>query len=163
MNFQKVIWWHFKVWFGLMLNILVNSYGHDKMVSSPNVLTTLFSWTSLNKQLTSTSCTYFLLLIDINPSWISGREDNGHRIYFMINLNLQESMGPAGIVLASQTHICSQTHYRMHYTARLNFKSISMKVFRIIPEMRPIKFDHQWAEISLPSWELRTQLLWLRV
>ena len=42
----------------------VNSYGHDRMVSSPNHT---FSLASLNKQLTSTSCTY---LTDNNPSWM---------------------------------------------------------------------------------------------
>ena len=36
----------------------VNSYGHGGMVSSPNHT---FPWASLNKQLTSTSCTYFHL------------------------------------------------------------------------------------------------------
>ena len=36
----------------------VNSYGHGRTVSSPNHT---FSWASLNKQLTSTSCTYFRL------------------------------------------------------------------------------------------------------
>ena len=37
---------------------MVNSYGHGGMVSSPNHT---FFWASLNKQLTSTSCTYFRL------------------------------------------------------------------------------------------------------
>ena len=36
----------------------VNSYGHGGTVSSPNHT---FSWANLNKQLTSTSCTYFRL------------------------------------------------------------------------------------------------------
>ena len=36
----------------------INSYGHCGTVSSPNHT---FSWASLNKQLTSTSCTYFRL------------------------------------------------------------------------------------------------------
>ena len=36
----------------------VNSYGHCGTVSSPSHT---FSWASLNKQLTSTSCTYFRL------------------------------------------------------------------------------------------------------
>ena len=36
----------------------VNSYGHGGMVSSPYHT---FSWASFNKQLTSTSCTYFRL------------------------------------------------------------------------------------------------------
>ena len=34
----------------------VNSYGHGRTVSLPNHT---FSWASLNKQLTSTLCTYF--------------------------------------------------------------------------------------------------------
>ena len=36
----------------------VNGYGHGGTVSSPNHT---FSWANLNKQLTSTSCTYFRL------------------------------------------------------------------------------------------------------
>ena len=36
----------------------VNSYGHGGMVSSPNHT---FSWASLSKGLTRTSCTYFRL------------------------------------------------------------------------------------------------------
>ena len=36
----------------------VNSYGHGGTVSTPNQT---FSWASLNKRLTSTSCTYFRL------------------------------------------------------------------------------------------------------
>ena len=44
--------------FGLILYVPVNSCGHVKMVVSPNHI---FSWASLTKQLSSTSCTYFLL------------------------------------------------------------------------------------------------------
>ena len=41
----------------LLLYVPVNSYhGHYRMVSSPNHT---FSWASLNKRITSTSCTYF--------------------------------------------------------------------------------------------------------
>ena len=36
----------------------INSYGHGRTVSSPNHT---FSWASLNKRLTSNSCTYFRL------------------------------------------------------------------------------------------------------
>ena len=36
----------------------VNSYGHGRMVSS--LIDTFFSWASLNKQLTSTLCTYII-------------------------------------------------------------------------------------------------------
>ena len=40
---------------GFILDLSVNSYGHVGMVSSPNHT---FSWASLAKRLTSTSCTY---------------------------------------------------------------------------------------------------------
>ena len=46
------------VCFVLLFTSQVNSYGHGRMVSSPNHT---FSWASLNKQLTSTLCTYFRL------------------------------------------------------------------------------------------------------
>ena len=45
-------------WFGLVLYVPVNSYGHVGMVSSQNHT---FTWASLTKQLISTSCTYFCL------------------------------------------------------------------------------------------------------
>ena len=54
--------------FGLMLNVPVNSYGHVRMVSSPN---NTFSWASLTKQLTSTSCAYFYLLVTLES--VKGR------------------------------------------------------------------------------------------
>ena len=44
--------------FGLILYISVNSYGHVEMVSSDNHT---FSWASLTKRLTSTSCTLLLV------------------------------------------------------------------------------------------------------
>ena len=50
----KMVWILF-IWFGVMLNIPVNSYGHVGMVSLP---TTPFSWANLTKWLTSTLCTY---------------------------------------------------------------------------------------------------------
>ena len=45
-------------WFGLMLNVPVNSYVHVKMASSPNHT---FLGASLTKQLTSTLYAYFCL------------------------------------------------------------------------------------------------------
>ena len=55
----------------------VNSYGHGRTVSSPNHS---FSWASLIKQLTSTLCTYFpLLLTTTLLEWFSGREENDRR------------------------------------------------------------------------------------
>ena len=66
----------------------VNSYGHGGTVSSPNHT---FSWASLNKQLTSTSCTYFRLSLTTTLlGLLSGREENDRRNYFMINIH--ESM-----------------------------------------------------------------------
>ena len=58
------------------------------MISSPNQV---FSWASLNKQLTSTSCTYIRLLLTTTLLEFSRREENDRRNYFMINLH--ESMG----------------------------------------------------------------------
>ena len=70
----------------------VNSYGHGGMVSSPNYT---FSWESLNKQLTSTSCTYFRLYLTTTLlERFSGREENNRRNYFMINLH--EPIGGMG-------------------------------------------------------------------
>ena len=51
----------------------VNSFGHGKTVSSPNHT---FSWASLNKHLTSTSCTYFTTAL---LEWFSRREENDRR------------------------------------------------------------------------------------
>ena len=83
----------------------VNSYGH---AGRSVYLTPLFSWASLTKQLTSTSCTYFSLVTDNNiPFWISEREENGRRSYFMIKLC--ESMGPAGID-SRPLHLHSDTY-----------------------------------------------------
>ena len=80
-------------------------------------LTTLFSWASLNKQLTSASCTYFRLLLTTTLlEWFSGREENDRRNYFMIYLH--QSMGPGqdrtrDPWICDQTRICSQTCYRL--------------------------------------------------
>ena len=82
----------------------VNSYGHSGTVSSPSHT---FSWASLNKQLTSTSCTYFLLQLTTTLlEWFSGREENDRRNYFMINL--LESMEP-GRDRTREPWICSHT------------------------------------------------------
>ena len=78
-------------------------------------LTTLFPG-----QVTSTLCTYFCLKLTTTLlEWLSGREENDGRNYFMINL--QESMGPGqdwtrDPWICSQTRICCQTRYRLHYT-----------------------------------------------
>ena len=47
---------------------------------------TLFSWASLTKRLTSTSCTHNACT-DNNPSFFSRREENDRRNCFMINLH----------------------------------------------------------------------------
>ena len=61
------------------------------------------------------------LVTDNNPSWISRREENGRRNYFMINLH--ESMGlgrdrTRDPWICSQTHISSQAHYQLRNMAR---------------------------------------------
>ena len=110
----------------------VNSYGHGGTVSSPNHT---FSWASLNKQLTSTSCTYFRLwLTTILLEWFSGKEENDSRNYFIINLH--ESMGPGrdwtrDPWICSQTRICCQTLYRLRYSAGQN-KHDKKKITAII-------------------------------
>ena len=73
-------------------------------------LTTLFSWVSLTNQLTFVHI--LSLVTDNNPSGISGREENGRRNYFVINL--RKSMGPGldrtpSPWISSQTRNCSQT------------------------------------------------------
>ena len=91
--------------FVLLLYVLVNSYGHyGKSVH----LTTLFFWASLNKLLTSTSCTTFPCNWQkpfLNDSF-SGREENDRRNYFMIHLH--ESIGPDR-ERTWDPWICSQT------------------------------------------------------
>ena len=74
-------------------------------------LTTRFSWASLTKRLTILS-----LVTDNNLFWISGREENGRKNYFMINFH--ESMG-LGWDLTHDPWICSQRRYRLHYAVRL--------------------------------------------
>ena len=57
--------------FGLWFNVPINSYG---LVETAVHLTILFSWASLTKRLSSTSCMHILVFVtDNNPSWISGR------------------------------------------------------------------------------------------
>ena len=97
----------------------VNSYGHGGTVSSPNHT---FSWTSLNKQLTSTSCTYFCLCLTTTLlEWFNEREEKDCRNYFMINYH--ESKRPdwdrtPNPWICSQTHICCLTGYQLRYAVR---------------------------------------------
>ena len=121
----------------------VNSYGHGGTVSS---LTTLFSWASLNKQLTSTSCKYFCVYLTTTLlEWFRGREENDHRNYFMINL--QESMG-LGLDwtrdpwICSQTRICCKTRYQLHYVAR------SSALSSVYVLSRPL-LHTKWTQIRL--------------
>ena len=54
-------------------------------------LTTLFSWANLNKRLTSTVHILSLVIDNNSLKWFSGREENGRRNFFMVNLHA--SMG----------------------------------------------------------------------
>ena len=72
-----------------MLYVQVISYGHIWTVSSPNHTFFLgMHDLAVNQYFVHT----LSLVNDNNPSWISGREENGRRNYFMINL--RERMGP---------------------------------------------------------------------
>ena len=103
----------------LLLLYAASQRGHGGTVSSPNHT---FSWASLNKQFTSTSCTYFRLQLTTTLlEWFSRTEENDCRNYFMINLH--ESMGPgrdqtSDPWICRQTRICCQTHYWLRYAAR---------------------------------------------
>ena len=98
--------------FVLLLYVPGNSYGHGRLVRSPNHT---FSWASLNKWVTRTSCTYFsLLLTKTLLDWFSGREENDCRNYFMINLHKTPGWDRTHDPwICSQAHICSQTCYRL--------------------------------------------------
>ena len=103
-----------------MLENPVNSYGHGRMVSSSNHT---FSWASLTKQLTSTSCTYFCLKLTTTFLESAGREENGRRTYFMINLHESMGLGRDQICcpwIISHTSICSETCYRLRLEARFS-------------------------------------------
>ena len=86
--------------------------GHGGTVSSPNHT---FYRASLNKQLTSTSCTYFRLL-QTTPllERFSGRKENGHIIYFMINLHKSMDSGwdrtrdPGSVVTSVATNVTNR-------------------------------------------------------
>ena len=66
-----------------------------------------------------------LLLTDKNPSWISRREENDRRNYFMIHL--RESMRSSQDRTRSPW-ICSQTRYLLSYAVRywLNYPHCSL-------------------------------------
>ena len=89
--------------FGLMLYVLVTSYGHIRTVSSSNHTTFL---DKLDQALNQYLVHILLLVTDHKASCMSRREENGHRNYFMINL--QESMGP-GPDRTRDLLICGQT------------------------------------------------------
>ena len=86
-----------------MLYLPVNSYGHVGTVSSPKHI---FPLGKLDYAVNQYFMHTLSLETDNNPSWISGREENGRRNYFMINI--QESMGP-GQDWTRDPWICSQT------------------------------------------------------
>ena len=97
--------------FCLMLYVPVNSYGHVRMVSSPNHTFFLgnLPWLSGKPVLHSHT-----LACSWQQHFLNQQEENGRRNYFMINL--EESIGwdpdPT-----RDPWICSQTHYRLCYPA----------------------------------------------
>ena len=87
-------------------------YGNVRTVSSPNHT---FFLGKLDYVVNHYFVHILSLVTDNNPSWISRREENGRRNYFMINL--RESMGP-GPDQTRNPWICSQTCYGLCYAAR---------------------------------------------
>ena len=64
------------------------------------------------------------VVTDNNPSWIRGREENGGRNYFMINLHESvrpDQDGTHNPRICSQTHICSQTCDRLRYVYHVHY------------------------------------------
>ena len=86
-------------------------------------LTTPFSLDRLEQVVNQYLVYIHLLVTDNNPfEWISLREENDSKNYFMINLH--ESMGlgrdqSPDPWICSQICICNQTRYRLRYAARL--------------------------------------------
>ena len=110
--------------FDLIHYVSVNSYGHVEMVSSSNHT---FSWTSLTKWLTSTSCTYFVYNWQ-HPFLNQQKEENGGRNYFMINLHKIMGLGRDRIRdpwNCSQTCICSQTRHQLRLVTGYDWFVIS--------------------------------------
>ena len=122
-------------------------------------LTTLFSWASLNKQLTSTLCTYFRLWLTTTLlEWFRGREENDRRNHFMINLH--KSMEPGRDLtrdpwICSQTRICCQTLYWLRYAARFSFMSRRRKYADVLPILAQNKSIYTWHVHNSPNSPLR--------
>ena len=135
---KNLIWPTLKSVFGLILYVPVNNlsilsqhcfFRFESLSQSTAMvkswqsvhLTTLFSCASLTKQVNQYFLHILLLVTDNNPSWISRREDNDRRNYFMINLH--KSMEPGRDPtrdpwFCSQTGIYSQIHYLLCYPAQ---------------------------------------------
>ena len=107
-------------WFVCLVWCLTSKSTAMLMVGSSIHLTTLFFLGKLD--LAVTCYQYFvhklLLVTDNSPSWISGREENGLRNYFMTNL--RESFGPSRDGTCN-LWTCSQAHYRLRYAARSSY------------------------------------------
>ena len=80
--------------FGLILNVPVNSYGHVGIViyTFPGQ----YYWLSSLSVLLAHTFARTVLVTDNNPSWISRREENDRRNYFIINLHV--NMGTIFVV-----------------------------------------------------------------
>ena len=81
------------------------------------------------------------LVTDNNPSWISGREENGRRNDFIVNL--QESMGTGWDPtpdpwICTQTCISSQTHYWLCYKTWLSVSFSGISVENVICLLCPL-------------------------
>ena len=119
----------------------VSSYGHGQTVSSPN-------HTSLNKQLTSTSCTYFRLELTNNPSWmIQGK--GGEWLYKLFHDQSPRSMGPGldrtrDPWICSRARICCHTRYWLRYV-RSRIFSWDNAVYKKLINHKWLRYFEIWA------------------
>ena len=116
--------------FGLILKHPSQQLSHARTVTSPNYT---FSWASLTKRLTSTSCTHSFACNSQKKTFLNQRkggewpEENDRRNYFMINLH--ESMGPGynrtrGPLICSLT--CIWNHLIPLYISKIIWKHFTL-------------------------------------
>ena len=112
------------------------------------------------------------LVIDNNPYWINGREQNGCGNDFMINLHKSMRLGRYRTLdpwISSQTPICSQARYRLLYAARRFIEFIKQVAEEIKCEACPAfifrkkfsKFNYTGAQMLDSICYMTLKLLWI--
>ena len=136
-------WW--PAYSGILFVLLFYVKSTAMVIAERSVhLTTLFFLGKLEQAVNQFFVHILLLVTDSNPSWMIQRKGeewpkNDRRNYFLINIH--ESMGPSrdrtrDPWICSQTHICCQTCYRLHYGARKGAQWLSGRVLDSRPKGR---------------------------